>query len=134
MMMTCRAGFRRARPAIATAALLLGAGCDYPTSNSAKTYAPPSSPAPVPQLPMITTTSLPAATAGQPYSVSLTVTGGILPYAYTITSGALPPGLSLGLQTGAITGTPADTGAFTATFRVATGNGLNERALTLTVQ
>lgn len=115
-------------------ALLACAGCDYPTSNSANTYAGRGTPAPGALPPVITTTTLPTATLGQPYSAYLAVSGGVTPFAYTITAGALPPGLALGLQTGAIAGTPLDTGAFAVTIRVATGNGTNDRALTLNVQ
>ncbi len=114
--------------------LLICAGCDYPTSRSSNTYTGPINPPTLPAPPQITTAVLPAASVGQPYSAYLAVSGGTVPYAYTISAGALPQGLSLGLQTGVIAGTPADTGAFSMTFRVATPNGTNERALTLTVQ
>ncbi|HZU80611.1 MAG TPA: Ig domain-containing protein [Acidimicrobiales bacterium] len=56
----------------------------------------------------ITTTSLPGATVGQPYSAQIQVTGGTPPYKYTLTDTPeypLPPGLSLGLTTGVISGT-----------------------------
>ena len=43
----------------------------------------------------ITTTSLPDATAGQPYSATLAATGGTPPYKWKVTSGSLPAGLTL---------------------------------------
>jgi Putative Ig domain len=66
----------------------------------------------------ITTTSLPAGTVGISYSQTVTATGGITPYTWSITSGSgsLPAGLSLDPSTGAISGTP--TAAGTSTFSV----------------
>jgi hypothetical protein len=52
-----------------------------------------------------------------PYSQSVTASGGIAPYTYTVTAGALPPGLSLNSTTGAITGVPLQPGPFTFTIR-----------------
>ncbi len=54
----------------------------------------------------VTTTSLPAATAGQAYSATLTAADGTAPYTWSVTSGSLPAGLSLNPATGAITGRP----------------------------
>ena len=45
-------------------------------------------------------------TVGTAYTNSFTATGGIAPYTYAITAGALPAGLTLNNATGAITGTP----------------------------
>jgi hypothetical protein len=44
--------------------------------------------------------------------------GGTAPYTYALTAGSLPPGLGLGASTGAITGTPRDTGPYSFTARV----------------
>jgi hypothetical protein len=49
---------------------------------------------------------LPAAVVGQPYSFQLTETGGVPPITWSVTSGALPAGLSLNGGTGVISGTP----------------------------
>jgi hypothetical protein len=65
----------------------------------------------------ITTSSLPSATVGTAYSASLTATGGTPPYAWTVTSGSLPTGLSLS-SAGAVTGTPSTQGSATFTVRV----------------
>jgi hypothetical protein len=66
----------------------------------------------------ITTTSLPEGTINQPYSASLSGSGGALPYMWSV-SPALPANLSLNPATGMITGTPttAATTAHTFTLR-----------------
>ena len=51
-------------------------------------------------------------------SAALTASGGTLPYSWGIASGSLPPGLSLNPTSGAITGTPTNTGAYVFTVRV----------------
>jgi hypothetical protein len=55
----------------------------------------------------INTTSLPSGIVGTAYSQPLqTNNGGIAPITWSVTAGALPPGLSLALGTGVISGTP----------------------------
>ena len=49
---------------------------------------------------------LPAATVGSSYLCVLNELGATLPTEWTVTSGSLPPGLSLDIYTGQITGTP----------------------------
>jgi hypothetical protein len=67
----------------------------------------------------ITTTSLPSGQVGTAYSTTLAATSGKSPYAWSLTSGALPAGLALNASTGAITGTPTATASTTAlTFTV----------------
>ena len=58
--------------------------------------------------PVITTTSLPNGTVGTAYpgGAGIVATGGTGALTYSISSGALPTGLSLNATTGAITGTP----------------------------
>ena len=65
----------------------------------------------------ITTTSLPSATIGTPYSTTLQATGGTPHYKWKKTSGTLPAGLVLKKKTGMISGTPSANAA-TATFTV----------------
>jgi hypothetical protein len=69
---------------------------------------------PIPKLTL--TGSLPNATLGVPYTQTLVATGGLTPYSYSITAGALPAGLTMSTA-GVISGTPTAVGAssFTAT-------------------
>jgi hypothetical protein len=68
--------------------------------------------------PSITTTSLPAGTMGVAYNQSVSASGGLAPLTYSISAGALPPGLGIGASSGAITGTPTTAGSFTFTVQV----------------
>lgn len=52
------------------------------------------------------TTQIAPITVGAPYSFTLAVSGGLSPYAFAVTGGALPAGLSLDSTTGVISGTP----------------------------
>lgn len=64
-------------------------------------------------------------TVGTPYTAQVDASGGIPPYSYAVTTGALPAGLSLNASTGEITGTPttAATGvSFTVTVTDSEGN------------
>jgi Putative Ig domain len=67
---------------------------------------------------VITSSALPAVTAGAAYSQTLQASGGTLPYAWSITSGKLPSGLTLALSTGTISGTPTTSGPFSFTTTV----------------
>ena len=55
---------------------------------------------------------------GVPYSSALVAAGGISPYTFSISSGSLPPGLTLNTTTGAITGTPTSAASFPFTAKV----------------
>ncbi len=54
----------------------------------------------------VATTSLPSSQIGTAYSATLAASGGTPPYQWSISSGALPPGLTLAAATGVISGTP----------------------------
>ena len=72
----------------------------------------------------ITTTSpLPDATVGAPYARSLSATGGVAPYVWTVKSGSLPPGLALDPASNAIAGTPVANGNFAFTLQVVDTSG-----------
>ncbi|HEV2102057.1 MAG TPA: carboxylesterase family protein [Candidatus Acidoferrum sp.] len=61
------------------------------------------------QGPSIVTTSLPDGTIGSSYSQTIQATGGVAPFTWSVTSGALPHGITLPGSTGnsvAISGTP----------------------------
>ena len=70
----------------------------------------------------ITTSALPSGQINQPYSASAGVSGGILPYTFTIIGGVLPPGLNL-TSNGGISGTPTVGGNYTFILRVTDGFG-----------
>ncbi|WP_411906995.1 putative Ig domain-containing protein [Rhizobium mayense] len=60
------------------------------------------------------------------YNQTVAATGGTAPYTYTVTSGALPSGLTLNASSGAIVGTPTSGGSFNLTITAtdsSTGNG-----------
>src|SRR5438270_550522 len=59
-----------------------------------------------PQL-VISTSTLNGGNVSLAYSATLTATGGTAPYAWTVTSGSLPAGLSVSSSTGVISGIPA---------------------------
>jgi hypothetical protein len=66
----------------------------------------------------ITTTAIPAGQAGVAYSTMIQATGGTTPYSWSITSGALPAGVTLAAATGTISGTPTVSGSFSFTAKV----------------
>jgi hypothetical protein len=55
---------------------------------------------------------LPDGNRGTPYSQILPATGGVAPYLWRITSGALPRGVTLNAASGVISGTPTATGRY----------------------
>jgi hypothetical protein len=55
---------------------------------------------------------LPSATVDSPYRVSLAASGGSFSYSWEISSGALPDGIGLDRDTGLLSGTTTQTGAF----------------------
>ncbi|HIJ86311.1 MAG TPA: S8 family serine peptidase [Desulfuromonadales bacterium] len=60
----------------------------------------------------ITTTSLANSSANIPYSQTVTATGGVLPYTWSIAGGALPDGVVLDSATGLVSGTPTVASSF----------------------
>ena len=76
--------------------------------------------------------TLPDAVAGQRYSQTVSASGGTGPYTYSITAGALPPGLTLNAATGVISGTTTGRGVdlFTVQARDVNGN-IGSRAYAL---
>ena len=85
---------------IAIAAIASLCGCGGSDSSG--------SPAPLPL--SISSTSLPNGEVGTSYSATLAAAGGTKPLQWSITSGALPAGLTLAASTGVISGTPTAAG------------------------
>ena len=74
---------------------------------------------------------LPSGTAGQAYSQTVTAVGGSEPYGFIISTGTLPPGLTLS-SSGTLSGTPTGFGLFNFTVRATDSNNcFGERAYTL---
>jgi len=72
----------------------------------------------------ITTLSIPKATVKKPYTAALEVAGGVPPYTWSISSGALPPGMAF-TSNGVISGTTTTKGSYKCTYMVSdtAGNG-----------
>lgn len=81
----------------------------------------------------IITYFLPAGTVGVSYSTQLSVINGVLPYSWSIISGALPAGLTLDID-GLISGTPTAAGIFSFTVRITDAAGTTDtQTLTLEI-
>ena len=86
-----------------------------------------------PTPPSITTSALPNGTVNQAYGATLAATGGVTPYAWSVSAGALPGGLSLN-PNGSISGTPTAAGSFDFTASVTDANSLSStRPLRITI-
>lgn len=86
----------------------------------------------------ITTSTLPAGTVGQSYQGTLAAVGGTQPHTWSVTTGALPPGLSVATN-GIITGTPTQAGLSQFTVQVVdtispAGQVTATRQISLTIQ
>jgi outer membrane autotransporter protein len=78
--------------------------------------------------------TLPAPTVGTAYSQTVSASGGTAPYVYSVSSGALPPGLTLNSATGNISGTPTAGGSFAFSVQATDHNNLSGTAsYTLTI-
>jgi len=77
---------------------------------------------PVTQPLKITNANFPDGVQGDPYSMTLTASGGTKPYSFQITP-ALPQGLTLDSATGIISGTPSDSSYNSYTFTAVDANG-----------
>ncbi len=71
----------------------------------------------------VSAVSASSAAVGVAYSVLLVnPISGVPPYTWSVVSGALPNGLSLNMNTGAVSGTPTNPGAFSFSVRVTDSN------------
>ena len=111
-------------PNTLSAVALDAAGNASPASTTVRfTYSPVA----------ITTATLPAGQVGVAYSAMMAASGGSAPYGWTITSGALPTGLTLS-SAGSLSGTPTDSGDYTFTITVTEAHDLlASQAYTVTI-
>ena len=110
----------------ATDTQLTGAGAPYAISQAYTIEVP------APSI-VVDPATLPGTTAGQPYSATITATGGVAPYGFAVTSGALPTGLTL-TTGGALSGTATAAGTFNFTVTATDANGQSaSRAYTVAV-
>ena len=78
--------------------------------------------------------ALPNGFTGSAYTATLAATGGTPPYVFTVSSGGIPPGLTLEAPTGVLSGVPANTGAFSFTVTLTDAASLTtQKAFTLTI-
>ena len=101
-----------------------GSGQDPGGPTLAELGATLNAPQPVTPPLSVTTRSLASAIQGQTYSAALTATSGEPLYSWSVSSGALPPGLGLSATSGVVSGIPTTSGrfAFTVTVRDSVGN------------
>ncbi len=71
------------------------------------------------------------ATVNSAFVFPLSVTGGVAPYNFAVTSGSLPPQLTLNASTGLISGTPINTGNSPFTIRVTDSSTALQQSKTL---
>jgi large repetitive protein len=76
----------------------------------------------------------PGGEVGVTYSDQLAVTGGTSPFTWSVSSGSLPPGVTLGASTGLLSGTPTTAGSYSFTVKVTDSSGLSStEAATVTI-
>jgi hypothetical protein len=114
---------------VVTALLVLLAGCTPPScapprATPVAATSPTPSPSPTPTAPLeLIAPSFHAGEVGVDYTaVDLAATGGVQPYAWSISAGALPDGLTL-TSGGHVSGTPTNGGGFSFTVQVADAGG-----------
>jgi uncharacterized repeat protein (TIGR01451 family) len=78
--------------------------------------------------PAITVPTAPAAEVNVAFSDQLSVAGGTTPYTWAVSTGTIPPGLTLSTSTGLISGTPTTAGTSSFTVRVTDHSGQSDIA------
>ena len=113
------------RSALLCALVLATAACSGPTCSRAtltvQKASPTPSPSPTPTTPVALSATAPfhGGEVGIAYApVALNATGGVQPYKWSISAGALPEGLTLGSD-GTVSGSPTTAGNFDFTVQVA---------------
>jgi hypothetical protein len=85
-----------------------------------------------PAIPVVTVANQ-TATTGAPFTYQIVATNS--PTGYSVTSGTLPPGLTLNAASGVISGTPTTTGAFPLGIKASNAGGQSaEATLTITIK
>ena len=79
------------------------------------------------------TTTLPDGTVGTAYSQTLAAAGGSGTLTWSVSTGALPDGITLNSSAGSLSGTPSAPGAFTFTVGVTGGGQTATKSFTITV-
>ncbi len=74
--------------------------------------------------------TLPSGLVGRAYSAGLAAANGTKPYVWSVTTGALPTGLTLDAATGQISGIPTEAGFFAGTIQVADSSSPQQLAET----
>jgi Putative Ig domain len=108
------------RGALIGALILVVVACARPASTVHQSPPTPS-PSPTPTTPLALTATAPFHTGevGIAYApVALSATGGVQPYTWSVMTGALPAGLSIGSD-GTVSGTPTSAGTFNFTIQAA---------------
>ena len=85
----------------------------------------------------VTTATLPNGSSASAYTATLTSAGGVGPFAWAVSAGTLPPGLTLAGATGVIAGTPASAAGspyrFSVTVKDGDGTTSPAQALSITI-
>jgi Putative Ig domain len=101
---------------------VLGTACGTAASGNSTTAATATlgpTIAPTRAVPLaIVNSALTEAEAGVPYAASLSASGGVAPYHWSLAAGSLPPGIHLEAASGAISGTTALSGSYSFTAKV----------------
>jgi hypothetical protein len=92
----------------------------------------PAAPIPTSSGLIIKTMTMPSGAVGTSYSYTLAAQGGLPPYSWSLTAGALPPGLQLKANTGLVAGTPSVAGTESIGFEVQ-DSGQHSASMTLTI-
>lgn len=77
---------------------------------------------------VISPATLPQGMVGLAFSTTVTASGGLAPYTFTVSTGTLPAGLTLSASTGVISGTPTASGPSTITIKVADSETIPQTA------
>jgi hypothetical protein len=76
----------------------------------------------------IASSGLPSADASVPYTASLSASGGVTPYRWSLVTGALPSGIQMQTSSGFITGMTTRTGSYPISIKVTDASGHNATA------